>query len=58
MKRETHSQIPDELSYAVSYDEPGSCPLFECIGDRAICVLAPFTGQWIEVSKILSAPTP
>lgn len=27
MKRETHSQIPDELSYAVSYDEPGSCPL-------------------------------
>ena len=33
-------------------------PFFECIGDRAICVLAPFTGQWIEVSKILSAPTP
>lgn len=27
MKREIHSQIPDEFSYAVSYDEPGSCPL-------------------------------
>lgn len=33
-------------------------PFFECIGDKAVCVLAPFTGQWIEVSKILSAPTP
>lgn len=33
-------------------------PLFETKRDRAICVLAPFTGQWIEVSKILSAPTP
>ncbi len=33
-------------------------PFFECIGDKAICVLAPFTGKWIEVSKILSAPTP
>ena len=27
MKQEIHSQIPDEFSYEVSYDEPGSCPL-------------------------------
>lgn len=33
-------------------------PFFECIGDKAICVLAPYTGQWIEVSKLLAAPTP
>jgi hypothetical protein len=33
-------------------------PFFECIGDKAIYVLAPFAGQWIEVSKLLAAPTP
>lgn len=33
-------------------------PFFECIGDKAICVLAPYTGQWTEVSKLLAAPTP
>lgn len=32
-------------------------PLFDCIVDRAVCVLSPFTGQWIEVSKLLVPPT-
>ena len=33
-------------------------PFFECIGDRAVCVLDPFADRWVEVGKLLAAPTP
>ena len=32
-------------------------PFFECIGDRAVCVLDPFADRWVEVSKLLAATT-
>ena len=43
------------VSVRYIYDGDNRFPVFECIGDRAVCVLDPFSDCWIEVSKFPTA---